>query len=71
MMTYTTTFKNESYLAITSIVSIGVLSGYQYFSPLLAVLLIVPFVRVWFNKIFCKKQIHFSSSALNKYIACK
>jgi hypothetical protein len=70
-MTYATTFKNESYLAITSIISIGVLSGLQYCSPLLGILLIAPLLRVWLNKIMCKQQIHFSNSALNKYIACK
>ena len=70
-MTYTTILKNEIYLVITTLISVGILSGCQYCSPLLAILLIAPLVRVWLNKLVCMQHIHFSNTVLNKYIACK
>ena len=45
-MTHTTLFKNEIYLIVTSIISIGVLSGYEYLSIVLAALLIIPVIKL-------------------------
>jgi hypothetical protein len=70
-MTPTTLYKNESYLGITTAVSVGVLSGYEYTSIVLAVLLIAPFVIVFINNIICKQQLHISSPTLKQYVSCK
>ena len=40
-MIQTLSLQNRSYLAVTTITSVGVLSGVEYCSPLLAVLLVV------------------------------
>ena len=54
-MTPTISLKNESYLAIMTIISVGVLSGCEYCSPVLAVLLIIPFFNLLIKKIINKK----------------
>ena len=70
-MTSTTLYKNESYLGLTTVVSVGVLSGYEYTSTLLAVLLVAPFVIGFINNLICKQQLHRSSTTLKQYISCK
>ena len=45
-MTHTNLFKNEGYLIVTSIISIGVLGGYDYFNLTLAALLILPVINL-------------------------
>ena len=70
-MTRTTLFKNESYLALTTIVSIGVLGGYEYCSPVLAVLLVAPFVIGFINNLICKQQLYISNTRLNRIVSCK
>lgn len=52
----TISLKNENYLAITTIISFGVLSGCEYCSPVLAVLLINPVVKLLIKKIMSKKR---------------
>jgi len=51
-MTHTTLFKNERYLIVTSLISIGVLSGYEYANFILAALLILPLVNLPGRNIF-------------------
>lgn len=68
-MTHEILKKSESYLLITSIVSIGVLSGNDFLSLVLAVLLIVPVIRFIAQKIFYRGQ-KFPTS-LDKCISCK
>lgn len=68
-MTHTTLFKNEIYLIVTSIISIGVLSGYEYLSIVLAVLLIIPVIKLPDRNIFNKEQLH--STNLDKCAPCK
>ena len=55
-MTRTISLKNESYLAITTTISVGVLSGCEYCSPVLAVLLIIPVIKLLTKKVIGKKQ---------------
>ena len=68
-MTHTTLFKNEIYLIVTSIISIGVLSGYEYLSIVLAALLIIPVIKLPDRNIFNKEQLH--STNLDKCAPCK
>ena len=68
-MTHTTLFKNEIYLIVTSIISIGVLSGYKYLSIVLAVLLIIPVIKLPDRNIFNKEKLH--STNLDKCATCK
>lgn len=68
-MTHTTLFKNEIYLTVTSIISIGVLSGNEYFELALAVLLIAPVVNFPVVNIFSKEKTH--PSNLDKCATCK
>ena len=55
-MARTISLTNENYLAITTIVSIGVLGGCEYCTPVLAVLLIIPVINLLIKKIMSKKQ---------------
>jgi len=55
-MTHTTLFKKESYLVITSIVSIGVLTGQAYFDLALAALLIFPVINLATGNVFRNEQ---------------
>ena len=68
-MTHTTLFKNEIYLIVTSIISIGVLSGYEYLSIVLAALLIIPVIKLPDRRIFNKEKLH--SNYLDKCAPCK
>lgn len=68
-MIHTTLFKNEVYLIITSIISIGVLTGYEYFDLVLAALLIMPVVNLPAISIFSKDKSH--SGNLDKCATCK
>jgi len=68
-MTHTTLFKNEIYLIVTSLVSLGVLSGYTYFDLALAILLITPVINLPAVNIFSKEQLH--SNNLDKCATCK
>ena len=52
-MIQTLSLQNRSYLAVTTITSVGVLSGVEYCSPLLAVLLVTPLVKLLIEKIYC------------------
>jgi len=52
-MIQTPSLQNRCYLAVTTITSIGVLSGLEYCSPLLAILLLAPVVNVLIEKIYC------------------
>ena len=70
-MTPATFYKNESYLALTTIVSVSILSGYEYTSPLLAVLLVAPFILGFTNNLICKLQLHISNTTLKQYVSCK
>jgi hypothetical protein len=45
-MTHTNLYTNEAYLIVTSLISIGVLSGYEYFELVLAFLIIMPVVKL-------------------------
>jgi len=69
IMKQTTLFKNESYLIVTSIISIGVLSGYEYFSLILSALLIIPVVRLSVKNVLNKKQLRITK--LYKCASCK
>ena len=68
-MTHTTLFKNEIYLIVTSIISIGVLSGYEYLSIVLAAFLIIPVIKLPDRNIFNKEKLH--SNCLDKCAPCK
>ena len=71
-MAHTTLFKNETYLIVTSIISIGVLSGYQYFDLALAALLIMPFAKLparnMARNILDKEQSHYTN--IDKCTSC-
>ena len=67
-MTHTTLFKNEIYLIVTSIISIGVLSGYEYLSIVLAALLIIPVIKLPDRRTFNKEKLH--SNCLDKCAPC-
>ncbi len=60
-MTHTTLFKNEGYLIVTSIISIGVLGGYDYFSLALGALLILPVINLPNKKIFSNDRFYSAS----------
>jgi len=68
-MTHTNLYKNEIYLIVTSIISIGVLSGYDYFGLTLAALLILPVINLPDKKILSNELFH--SDRLNKCTSCK
>ena len=68
-MTHTTLFKNEIYLIVTSIISIGVLSGYEYFNIVLAALLIIPVIKLPDRNIFNNEKLHVTN--LDKCAPCK
>ena len=68
-MTHTNLFKNEIYLIVTSIISIGVLGSYDYFNLTLAALIILPVINLPDKKIFRNKRLH--SDNLNKCASCK
>ena len=70
-MKYTQLLNNKSYLATTTIISIGVLSGHDYCSPLLAVLLLVPVVKFLYIKILSKPQAQTSKLDFNKKVPCE
>jgi len=50
-MTHTILYKNELYLILLSVISLGVLSGSEYFNFALAVLLIIPILNIPSKKI--------------------
>jgi hypothetical protein len=62
-MIHTTLLKNESYLAFTTIISVGVLSGCEYCSPVLAILLVTPVIKLLIKKIFSNHR-----SVINHFI---
>lgn len=68
-MTHTHLFKNEIYLIVTSLISIGVLSGYDYFNLALAALLILPVINLPDKKVFSRERLH--SNNLNNCTSCK
>jgi len=68
-MTHTHLFKNEIYLTVTSVISIGVLGGYDYFNLALAALLILPVINLPDKKSFSSER--FNSDNLNKCASCK
>lgn len=45
-MVHTNLFKNEIYLIVTSVISIGVLDGADYFELALAAILILPLINL-------------------------
>ena len=69
IMTHTNLFKNEIYLIVTSIISIGVLGGYDYFNLALVIFLILPVVNLPDIKTFRKQRLH--SDNLNNCASCK
>jgi ABC-type uncharacterized transport system permease subunit len=68
-MTHTNLYKNEIYLVVTSLISIGVLGGYAYFDLALAALIILPAINTLDKKVFSRKRSH--SDNLNKCASCK
>ncbi len=54
-MTDTVLLNTKGYLTVISIISVGVLSGSEYLSPVLAVLLIAPVARLLIKKLICRK----------------
>jgi len=68
-MTHTALYKNEIYLIVTSIISIGVLIGYEYLNIVLAALLIIPVIKLPDRNIFNKEKLH--STNLDKCAHCK
>ncbi len=68
-MTHTALYKNEIYIIVTSIISIGVLNGYEYFSIVLAALLIIPVIKLPDRRIFNKEKLHATYS--DKCAPCK
>ena len=69
-MIHTTLFKNEYYLVITTIVSIGVLSGCMYCSLLLATLLIAPVIKSLTIKLNNKRQHRETTVYFNRCDTC-
>ena len=67
-MTHTELFKNEAYLIITSLVSIAVLGGYEYFELALATLLILPVINFPTRNTLNKPKRH--STKANKCTSC-
>ena len=70
-MKYTQLLNNKSYLATTTIISIGVLSGYDYCSPLLVALLLFPVVKYLYIKTLSKPRVQIPKLDLNKKVPCK
>ena len=68
-MTHTNLVKNELYLIVTSIISMGVLSGYDYFNLVLAALLMLPIINLPYKKIFSRERL--DQDSLNKCASCK
>jgi len=68
-MTNVNLFKNEIYLIVTSIISIGVLGGYDYLNLVLAALLILPVINLPYKKIFSRERL--DQDNLNKCASCK
>ena len=67
-MTHTALFKKESYLVITSIVSIGVLAGQAYFDLALAALLITPVINILTGNVFNNERQQ--PNKIDKYASC-
>ena len=67
-MTHTSLFKNEVYLIITSIISIGVLGGYEYLGIALVAILIFPVINMPNVNIFRREQSH--TRRLDKRVDC-
>lgn len=70
-MKYTQLLNNKSYLATTTIISIGVLSGHDYCSPLLAVLLLLPVVKYLYIKIIRRQKSQTPELDFNKKVSCE
>lgn len=68
-MIHTALLKKESYLFVTSIVSIGVLTGQEYFDLALAALLIIPVIGLPSAKIHGRKLPY--SGVTDKCATCK
>ncbi len=68
-MTHSALYKNDIYLIVTSIISIGVLSGYEYLNIALAALLIIPVINLPGKNTFSKEQLH--TGNLDKCAPCK
>ncbi|MDX2505097.1 MAG: hypothetical protein QNL62_11580 [Gammaproteobacteria bacterium] len=68
-MKHTNLFKNEIYLIITSVISIGVLSGFEYFNLALAALLIGPVVNLPTIDIISKQKS--PTSNLDECVSCE
>ena len=68
-MTHTTLFKNEVYLVVMSVISIGVLGGYAYFDLALAALITLPVINLPDRTAFSKEN--FNSNILCKFTSCK
>ncbi len=63
-MKQSVSLKNRNYLALTSIISVGVLSGNEYCSPLLAVLLIAPVVKLLIKNVMSEHTPNLNTRAM-------
>lgn len=68
-MTHTNLYKNEIYLIVASITSVGVLSGYDYFSLAMVALLILPVIDLPNKRVFSRDRLH--PDHPNKCTSCK
>jgi len=68
-MKHTNLYKNEVYLIVVSIISIGVLSGYDYFNLALAALLILPVIDLPDKKVLSRERAR--PDNINKCPSCK
>lgn len=66
-MTHKNLYKNEVYLIVASLISIGVLSGYEYFDLALALLITVPAVHFLTKKVLNSSKVHLSNTDKCKY----
>ena len=70
-MIQTLSLHNRSYLAVTTITSVGVLSGIEYCIALLVVLLIIPIVNLMIKKSTNKHVQHAVSIYCHQGETCK